>query len=770
MPRTHRLIIFMLLVITATALASCGGAPAPQSSGATTAPVASSAAPAATLAPAPTAVTAPTAATPLPRATAQTAAVNAPLFDYDPQASLDIQAIGADRPGAGFTIHNFSFASPKGGRVPAYLVVPDGPGPFAGVLLMPGSSELRGGPLLWYAQDLAKTGVVSLLLDGPAARFPHGGSSLFRWTEEDRAIVVHYIIDLRRGIDLLTARPEVDPKRLGYIGIGFNGAMGGVLAGVDKRIKAYVLNAAPINYVTQIMEPSHNLHSALQQVPQAQQQRWAAAYEPVQPEHYIGHAAPAALFFQPVLHDNFTTKADTERLYQAASEPKQITWYDATRDTSLNGETIRDQLAWFKTELGIAAEKFDGKALSSGGILTNPTAAATAASATSAPLADTNPAKPDDATQARLRVSNCVTNGPNAEVLVNGKVAVNGGMPQVNLGSLEASGYLYLAPGTYSVALVPTGKGIDEALLGPLDVPVVAGHRYTVVALGQADEASHTPLVIDETEAYQKAGLSPESWGQITINNIKRASGISFLMDGAGTRDVPYGGFAAAAFPAGPINDFKVIFSGSPEPVVDNPGAGLSVPAVDFLDCFSGVFPDELGNFSSAATSTLNTIGFLQAQTDVSAKNGGRTSAYTTLLAAIKTAGLTDLLTTGGPYLLLAPTDETFAALPKDQLDALLADPNALRDLLHGHIVEGYYPYGTIAAAPGLRGTERTVTNMRGEQLRLTRKHGAFTINGENVTPVAPDMPMNHGPADSLMLANGNSMFPVAKLLLPDAK
>jgi transforming growth factor-beta-induced protein len=103
----------------------------------------------------------------------------------------------------------------------------------------------------------------------------------------------------------------------------------------------------------------------------------------------------------------------------------------------------------------------------------------------------------------------------------------------------------------------------------------------------------------------------------------------------------------------------------------------------------------------------LNAIDYLQAQTDASAKNGGRTNAYTTLLAAIKTAGLTDLLTTGGPYLLLAPTDEAFAALAKDKRDALLADPKALADLLRGHIIAGYYPYGTLVAAPGLRGTAR---------------------------------------------------------------
>jgi WD40 repeat protein/dienelactone hydrolase len=352
----------MAIALLAALLAACGGAPAAPSTGSATA------APAAI-------VSASAAAIPLAPTAAPAAAATDTVFDYDPKGALDIQEVGAGQHDAGFTTHDLSFASPKGGRVPAYLVIPDGPGPFAGLLLMPGSGGIRGGPLLRYAQDLAKTGVVSLLMDGPETRFPHDGP-LFRWTEEDRAIVVQYVVDLRRGIDLLIARPEVDPKRLGYIGIGFSGAMGGVLAGVDKRIKAYVLNAAPANYVAEIMAPSHPLYAALHEVPQAQQQRWAAAYDPVQADHYVSRAAPAALFFQPVIHDGFTTKAETERLYQAASAPKQITWYDATRDASLNADTIRDQLAWFKAELGIAADTFDGKILGIGGSLDSPTAAA----------------------------------------------------------------------------------------------------------------------------------------------------------------------------------------------------------------------------------------------------------------------------------------------------------------------------------------------------------------------------------------------------------
>ena len=116
-------------------------------------------------------------------------------------------------------------------------------------------------------------------------------------------------------------------------------------------------------------------------------------------------------------------------------------------------------------------------------------------------------------------------------MLINGKLTVNGGVAQVNVGERKTGGYQYLAPRSYSVAIVPTGEGIDKALLGPLDVSVVAGHRYTLAMLGQRDEQSRTPLIIDETTVYQEVGADPRDATHITINNVKGTPGIDFLYD-----------------------------------------------------------------------------------------------------------------------------------------------------------------------------------------------------------------------------------------------
>ena len=55
-------------------------------------------------------------------------------FDYDAKAPLDLKVLGTEKRGEA-TVYDVTYASPKGGVVPAYLVVPaQGKGPFAGVI------------------------------------------------------------------------------------------------------------------------------------------------------------------------------------------------------------------------------------------------------------------------------------------------------------------------------------------------------------------------------------------------------------------------------------------------------------------------------------------------------------------------------------------------------------------------------------------------------------------------------------------------------------
>src|SRR3954466_1080041 len=61
--------------------------------------------------------------------------------------------------------------------------------------------------------------------------------------------------------------------------------------------------------------------------------------------------------------------------------------------------------------------------------------------------------------------------------------------------------------------------------------------------------------------------------------------------------------------------------------------------------------------------------------------------SFKTLAAAVKAADLVDTLKGEGPFTVFAPTDEAFAKIPKEKLEALLKDKKALTAVLTYHVV-----------------------------------------------------------------------------------
>jgi len=103
---------------------------------------------------------------------------------------------------------------------------------------------------------------------------------------------------------------------------------------------------------------------------------------------------------------------------------------------------------------------------------------------------------------------------------------------------------------------------------------------------------------------------------------------------------------------------------------------------------------------------------------------------FTELTTAMQTAGLVRIgygLKGEGPLTVFAPTDEAFAKVPKDQLEALLADPmGALQQVLTYHVAEGEVMSGDITD-----GME--VTTLQGEPVTFTVKDGKVMVDGAEV-------------------------------------
>jgi transforming growth factor-beta-induced protein len=110
---------------------------------------------------------------------------------------------------------------------------------------------------------------------------------------------------------------------------------------------------------------------------------------------------------------------------------------------------------------------------------------------------------------------------------------------------------------------------------------------------------------------------------------------------------------------------------------------------------------------------------------------------FSTLGTALTAAELTTTLAGEGPFTVFAPTNDAFAALPAGALDALLADKEALTDVLTYHVVSG-----RVAAADVVNLTEATALN--GDKIAIAVVDGKVVLNG-SATVTITDIPAENG-------------------------
>jgi dienelactone hydrolase len=274
---------------------------------------------------------------------------SAHAFDYDAKAPLDLEEAGVEHHGD-VAVHDISYASPKGGRVPAYLVVPDGPGPFAAILwghwYWPNSAFFNRKEFLDEAVVLAHAGVVSLLTTGPGARPGHVNDPN-PLSDQQATDLIQAVVDMRRGADLLLARRDVDPLRLAYVGHSYNAEVGGFLSGIDKRFKAFVLMAGSLS--DEVDAQSDEYKQFRQKVGPEKFDAFVAKYQWLDPGKFVSRAAPATVFLEYASQEDFLTPMRAKQYAAIVSEPKQLKIYDAPH--ALNAEARRDRIAFLTDQL-----------------------------------------------------------------------------------------------------------------------------------------------------------------------------------------------------------------------------------------------------------------------------------------------------------------------------------------------------------------------------------------------------------------------------------
>jgi dienelactone hydrolase len=200
------------------------------------------------------------------------------------------------------------FRSPDGDFIPAYLLLPDGPGKHAAMLCLHqttpiGKDEpagLGGKPNLRYAAELAERGYVALAPD-----YPSFGDYTYAFDQPNYVSgTMKGIANHMRAVDLLVSLANVETKGIGVIGHSLGGHNALFLTAFDQRVRAVVTSCG----FTSLAKYMHGNLKGWDQ----------KRYMPLIGERYhnspvevpwdfpdiLGAIAPRAIFINAPLHDD----------------------------------------------------------------------------------------------------------------------------------------------------------------------------------------------------------------------------------------------------------------------------------------------------------------------------------------------------------------------------------------------------------------------------------------------------------------------------------
>jgi uncharacterized surface protein with fasciclin (FAS1) repeats len=157
-----------------------------------------------------------------------------------------------------------------------------------------------------------------------------------------------------------------------------------------------------------------------------------------------------------------------------------------------------------------------------------------------------------------------------------------------------------------------------------------------------------------------------------------------------------------------------------------------------------------LGAVSSQAEMTKMVGGAPMYPSKNIVQNAVHSRDHTTLVAAVKAAGLVGTLEGAGPFTVLAPTNEAFAKLPPGTVKTLLepANKGQLTSVLTYHVIPGKLTAAELSQKIDSMGGHFTVNTVQGEPLTFSKMGGGIAVTdakGDSAMVTIPDVMQSNG-------------------------
>lgn len=148
------------------------------------------------------------------------------------------------------------------------------------------------------------------------------------------------MIDLRRGLDLLTSQPGVDAGRIAYVAHDFGAMYGAVLAGVDPRPRYYIFMAGTTSFSDWYLLGKKPADVAA----------YRARMASLDPLAFLAASDARGFLFQFASQDRYVPLSRAMQFFAAAPLPRAIDLYDARHDLNVP-YARRDRLDWLEARL-----------------------------------------------------------------------------------------------------------------------------------------------------------------------------------------------------------------------------------------------------------------------------------------------------------------------------------------------------------------------------------------------------------------------------------
>ena len=208
----------------------------------------------------------------------------------------------------GFTKYRVEFNGIEGDRVPGHLYLPkEIRGRIPAVLVQHGiGDKKRAAYIVECAKMLTARGIIALAIDAPRRGERRGpgrrGPDMWK-LREVRGWFKQHCGDYSRALDYLATRPDVDPKRLGYVGFSWGAVTGVTFAAHDDRVRAMtsVVGGGLLGLLGKELEPVNN----------------------------VARIAPRPLLFINATRDQVVWQPVARTLHKAAGKGAVVKWYEA---------------------------------------------------------------------------------------------------------------------------------------------------------------------------------------------------------------------------------------------------------------------------------------------------------------------------------------------------------------------------------------------------------------------------------------------------------